>query len=297
METIVQNLIKNEKYGFFQISPTPDEKLIERFYREEFYSSQYEGYNDSSLESQSSDKDFLVGCWNDNLNISAKIMGKTIDEINLLDIGCGWGLALEYYTKKYKLECMGIDPSPEAITSLQSRGVQAGVLNFESFNSDTEDKFSVITLLNVLEHVRDPEFVIREIYRKFIDESGVLVIDVPNEFNLLQVAARDKFDLNDWWVCPPGHLNYFNLNTLSSLLENNGFKVIEAISSFPLEMFMLMGDNYVSNHLLGKTCHKKRVEFETTLRSQGKTHELLRLYSSFARLGIGRQIKVFAVKQ
>ena len=32
---------------------------------------------------------------------------------------------------------------------------------------------------------------------------GILLIDVPNEFNDFQVAGRDLHSLNDWWVAPP----------------------------------------------------------------------------------------------
>ena len=37
---------------------------------------------------------------------------------------------------------------------------------------------------------------------------------MPNEFNVFQTTGRDVHGLNDWWVAPPGHLNYFSNDTL-----------------------------------------------------------------------------------
>ena len=41
--------LKKNKYGFFQVAPTPTEKEISKFYAEEFYSGDYKNFNDSSL--------------------------------------------------------------------------------------------------------------------------------------------------------------------------------------------------------------------------------------------------------
>ena len=50
------------------------------------------------------------------------------------------------------------------------------------------------------------------------------------------------------------------------LLDDFEVKISEA--SFPLEMFLLFGENYVKDPATGKTCHKKRVAFEQNLRKQ-----------------------------
>ena len=58
---------------------------------------------------------------------------------------------------------------------------------------------------------------------KILNSKGLLVIDVPNEFNLFQTAGRDANNLKDWWVSPPTHLNYFSAETLIKLLEDENF--------------------------------------------------------------------------
>ena len=68
-------------------------------------------------------------------------------------------------------------------------------------------------------------------------------------------------------------------------------------SSFPLEMFLLFGENYVKDGKLGAQCHKKRVLFEENLRKHGKTQTLKNFYRALADLNLGRQISVFCKLQ
>src|SRR3546814_3286306 len=76
---------------------------------------------------------------------------------------------------------------------------------------------------------------------------GLLVIDVPNDFNEWQQVSRAAHDLDEWWVAPPAHLNYFSPSSLRAMLEGEGYDVRSLRSSFPLEMFLLMGDRYVGD--------------------------------------------------
>ena len=124
--------------------------------------------------------------------------------------------------------------------------------------------------------------------------AGCLVWVVSSyEFNDFQTSGRDVHGLNDWWVAPPNHLNYFSKDSLVNLLESLGFKIEICEASFPLEMFLLFGDNYVKDGDLGSSCHKKRVNFEQNLRKQGKSSTLKKFYRSLAELNLGRQITVF----
>jgi len=123
----------------------------------------------------------------------------------------------------------------------------------------------------------------------------MIIIDVPNEFNVFQMAGRDIHGLSDWWVAPPAHLNYFSRDTLHNLLEGCGYEVKLAEASFPLEMFLLFGDCYVGNSSLGKQCHMKRVEFENNLRRLGHDGKLRDFYQALAGLNLGRQVKIYAI--
>ena len=76
-----------------------------------------------------------------------------------------------------------------------------------------------------------------------------------------------------------------------------GIKIKIAQSSFPLEMFLLFGDNYIRDKKMGPLCHDKRFQFEKNLIKTGNYDLMKRLYRSLAELGLGRQICIYAKKQ
>ena len=71
-------LVKNKKFGFLQVSPTPSKDEITKFYADEFYSGEYKNFNDSSLEVQTQDKEFFEGRWEDMYLNFEKILGKKL---------------------------------------------------------------------------------------------------------------------------------------------------------------------------------------------------------------------------
>ena len=286
--------LKKNKYGFYQINPTPSSEEITKFYADEFYTGEYKNFNDSSLEVQLNDKEFFFGKWQDMYDTFIEINPNLKEKCEILDIGCGWAQALLFFKNK-GFDCYGFDPAPEAVEYGKKKGLNLKHAGLDGMDVFDGKQFDVVCLLNVLEHVADPEKTILQI-RKILKNDGILLIDVPNEFNDFQVAGRDLHSLNDWWVAPPNHLNYFSKTSLETFLEELKFNVKICESSFPLEMFLLFGDNYVKDGKLGSACHKKRVAFEENLRKLGKKNTLKNFYRSLADLNLGRQISVYCTK-
>ncbi|MHB8634077.1 MAG: class I SAM-dependent methyltransferase [Thermoplasmatota archaeon] len=283
----------NAHFGFRQIYPTPSQEEIARYYAQEFYSSAYQKCNDSSLEVQVADAPFYGGHYGDIVAGIEEVLGRQSKGLSVLDIGCGWGQALLRF-RESGMNAHGFDPAPEAVAFTRSKGldvVEAGMVRMKVFDR----KFDVVTLLNVLEHLADPVSVLREIRDEVLSPGGVLVVEVPNEFNAWQLAGRDTHHLNDWWVAPPAHLNYFDTKTIRSILEGAGYQVPILEGSFPMEMFLLFGRNYVGEPMLGKSSHKERVAFEANLRAAGRERDLRQFYRALAAIGLGRQVTAFAV--
>ena len=123
------------------------------------------------------------------------------------------------------------------------------------------ERFDVIVMINVLEHVPDAVRTLQEC-KQVLNSDGILCIRVPNDFSEIQAAAKEKLGADPWWIAVPDHINYFNFTSLRQLLDRLGFETIYAQGDFPMEIFLLMGKNYVANPQVGSSCHARRVQFD-----------------------------------
>ncbi|WP_348945375.1 class I SAM-dependent methyltransferase [Chitinibacter sp. FCG-7] len=286
-------LVEDPEFNYLRVDPVPSYEQVEQFYLNEFYSGEYKKFNDSDLAVQEKDKEFFLLRWRFIYEQCHKYIGD-LKGRTLLDIGCGYCQALLYF-REQGMQVSGMEPSAEGCAYGISQGLSVIQLGFENHIHDFGEKFDVVTLLNVLEHLREPAEVLKRILKHYLSPNGMLVVEVPNEFNEFQVVADREYQLDQWWICPPGHINYFNVNSLKNLFELCGFEVVHIESSFPLEMFLLFGDVYVGKDALGKICHQKRVKFEQTLAQNGRFEVLQKLYQSLGELGLGRQITMYAI--
>lgn len=285
-------LIEDPEFGYRRVDPLPSREEVERFYKEEFYSGAYQHFNDSERQVQLDDREFFEGQWGDKLRHARRLLGRERG-VSLFDVGCGFGLALAYY-RELGVDVAGVDPAPEAVAYARSQGLNVQVGGIDVLSTNGTKRYDVVTLNNVLEHLREPALTLRSIRESLLARDGVIVVDVPNEFNPFQTVADAQWGLGQWWVCPPNHINYFTPATLQHLLECCGYDVLYSESSFPMEMFLLMGEVYVGNGELGRACHRRRVQFENVLRKHGAQDVLSRFYEALAQAGIGRQVVMYA---
>ena len=290
----MHKIITDPLYGYKRVDPVPTIEEVEKYYKEDFYSETNQIFNDSSIEVQLNDKIFFDSRW-ERLKDVLEINLGNLNSKYIYDIGFGYAQALCYF-QEFGMNCSGIEPSQEGVDYAQNMGlINAKLGGIEDEKSyQTHIKQDVVLLINVLEHLRTPFETLQNIKNHLISKSGILVIDVPNEFNDFQVVANKEYDLKDWWINPPKHINYFSTSSLTKLLDLAGFDVIHSESSFPIELFLLFGDKYVGDSELGSICHKKRVLFETLMYKHGYKDKLNEFYKSLASLELGRQIVVYA---
>jgi 2-polyprenyl-3-methyl-5-hydroxy-6-metoxy-1,4-benzoquinol methylase len=287
-------VIKNIDFGYFEIFPKPTEQEIEKFYQQDFYAEDYKYFNDSSIDVQIKDLNYLRRWWKLELKQLDNFCGTNGRALSIFDIGCGWCQFL-LYAKSEGHQVKGYDPSPEAALYGKDRGLDVITGNFKNF-SEYAHEYDVVVLKNVLEHVVDPIHFINDISDHFLRAGSIIQIEVPNEFSLLQKLAKDKHSLNEWWVAPPAHLNYFNLPAMKKIFNHLNLEIIDAYGSFPMELFLLMGRDYISDPELGRAAHSDRVEFEMSFLTKGKSAELLDLYRRLIMGNVGRQVTIIGRK-
>ena len=287
-------LKKDSEHGFLRIDPLPTDSEIRNFYAREFYSGEYKNFNNSSLDVQERDPDYHELQRQLLLDSVENLLGDSIAGRDVFDFGCGWGLTLKFLEKR-GAKCFGLDPATEAVSYCQKQGLDVSLGNIDDLDKLSERNFDVILMQNVLEHLKDPVHSLRMLSSR-LKPGGVLVVAVPNDFNEFQLCATEVLGLPQWWVAPPAHLCYFDRSSLSSVLNSTGLEVARTECSFPIEMFLLFGEDYVSNPELGRDAHVKRMKFELALAKTGRTNVLRELYYHLAQTGVGRILTAYAVK-
>lgn len=141
---------------------------------------------------------------------------------NLLDIGCGTAEFLNA-CKENGWNVTGIEPSEVARKNAEQKyGITP--LPQEKLAELGENKFNVITLWHVLEHIHQLEKTIEQI-NKLLLHDGVLVIAVPNS------NAYDAKKYKEYWAAwdLPRHLYHFTKKDIEILFKKFGFRLMEIV--------------------------------------------------------------------
>jgi len=214
---------------------------------------------------------------------------------SILDIGCWEGIQLESFLKE-GWQCTGIELNKRAASVAESIGIEVYQISIQNFfEKFSEKKWDVINIAYILEHIPNPlEFLKR--LKCHLKKQGIIIVEVPNDFSPFQLAYIKKYKIAPYWIALPDHVNYFSKEELNNLMVQAGWKVIHAETSFPMEMFLLMNDNYLQDRALGKRSFTKVVEMESILREYDPGL-VSKVYSALYKSGIGRSIIVYATSE
>ena len=288
-----KDIIKN-KYGFFELLNKPTRKELENHYSENYYQLSSGSYD---LKYSDQEIQYINNKIHQKVLVLHDILMKKTGRF--LDIGSGEGFALKYF-QDLGWQCTGLDYSLFGVKTHnpeQEKCVIAGdMLNNLAQMIKNKEKFNLLWLDNVLEHVIDPYQLMINLH-KILDENGVLVVDVPNDFSAIQQYLLTKNYIDrEFWVHTE-HISYFNKDGLINLADSTGWHVETFLSDFPIDWDLFSHKtNYVNNPDVGKFSHLKRLEIENFLHSISpeKTNVL---YEALAELELGRNIIGFFTKK
>ena len=273
--------------GFAHAVPLPTPAQLTAEYRERYYSDEKPAYLAHAREDQS----WAQLSQDDRLQVLERLLPAS--RRRLIDIGCGPGFFLQTACAR-GWQGEGLEPSKQASEHARSLGLRVAQGFFSAERARELGRFDVVHMNNVLEHVPNPVALLTAAH-DLLDPGGVLVVGVPNDFSPLQIAAAAQ-GLPRWWVAPPHHLNYFDFSSLAAVLEQLGFALAERQTSFPMEMFLLMGEDYTADSALGRACHNRRKRFDLALAEKGLDEVRRHFYRALADSGLGREAIIFAVR-
>ncbi|MFQ5640124.1 MAG: methyltransferase domain-containing protein [bacterium] len=280
------DVIECGRCEFKHIIPIPAQEDLTQFYSHDYYSKEKPFY----IERQKKDLDWWNLVYQDRYDTFEEHL--PANRRRVLDVGAGPGYFL-LYGKNHGWEPLGIEPSMQAVKHSQKLGVKIVQGFLTEQTAQQLGLFDVVHMSEVLEHIPHPTALLR-ITKSLLNQNGLLCVVVPNDYNPFQKSLRSTCRYKPWWVTPPHHINYFDFDSLCKLVTALGFEVVLTEATFPIDIFLLMGENYVGKDAIGRKCHEKRKAFERVLNDSGFNHIKRSLYRSFAQFGIGREIVLIA---
>lgn len=152
-------------------------------------------------------------------------------EKKVLDFGCGFGGFINYIANDCSY-CCGVDLGTEEREYLNSKGVLC-----KKTIDEYEEKFDVITLFHVFEHLDNPKYYLNK-FKEFLNPEGLLIIEVPNADDaLLGLYGCEKFADFSYWSA---HLFLYTEETLKQYIASTGY---ECVLSTQIQRYAL------ANHL------------------------------------------------
>ncbi len=196
--------------SFLEINEKISKLYLKNYWNEQTYGRKSE----STIKSEYSDEESLgrKHTWISQLKYCKPYIE---NKKKILEIGVGGGQASFWFEEKGFI-VTGIEPDEKNVKLINEK-LKHGKI-FQGFGEDftSEEKFEIIWMSHVLEHMVDLEGFLTRI-KSNLDDNGIFFIEVPN--------AEHKPTLNSSINENP-HVYHFSKNSLYNLMKNMGFKII-----------------------------------------------------------------------
>ena len=233
------------------INPRPSPEILKWFYRN---SKNYDFWNNVMYPAseESRRKNIILP----RVNMTIDLCKKYDNEMNsLLEVGAGFGSFCSEIqsTKKFK-RIVAIEPTPELASTCRKKNIETIESSIEDIDFSTQ-KFDVIVNFEVIEHLFSPtEFLLQ--LKNVLNDGGLLILSCPNGMGFDIQLLKEKSSAIDH-----EHLNYFNPHSMSLLLRDCGYRVLDVFTPGKLDAelvrkkilsgeFLLKDDNFIKQMLI-----------------------------------------------
>ena len=146
----------------------------------------------------------------------------------VLEVGPGWG----HVTRALKqrgchVTCMELSAEMAAVTERFCDRMIVGNIETADLGQELPSQcFDAITFGDVLEHLRNPVAVLRQV-RPLLSGSGCIVASIPNvsHRSVLYALLLGEFPYSDDGLLDRTHLRFFTRRTLETMFREAGFRV------------------------------------------------------------------------
>jgi len=290
--------IVTTNHGYKTFAEVPTQEFLNEYYSKMYYQNPQGTYQAEYSPLEETQRKLRIQLLETFIN--ENVTDSLNSSKNFLDVGCGEGYVLNHF-----MNCgwsiTGLDFSTHGVRT-KNPDVEPFITQgdvYESIKKLTNAglQFRVIFLGNILEHVLDPAGLADSLYA-LLEKEGLLCITVPNDFSNLQNFLLESGQIpSPYWLAYPDHLNYFNLETLSSLLNERKLPVVDHFADFPIEWFLVNPDsNYALDKSKGKNAHNSRVILDGMINESMDVAAKQAFWRSLCKLGLGRNFTTISKK-
>ena len=169
---------------------------------------------------------------------------KYIDKGKILDMGCSIGIFLDI-AKERGWETFGLELHIEDAKIAEKKGHTIFKETLEK--QQVTNKFDVISLWNVFEHLPDPHSYLN-LLSTFLRKKGLIFLEIPNVSGLAPRIMQSKCNMFDGLA----HCNLYSIDTLELVAKKNGFSLVDA-KTIISEISVLNNYLYYDDPYFGKS--------------------------------------------
>lgn len=161
----------------------------------------------------------------------AKILRLVESNKRVLEVGCASGVQTRALRNALDCSVVGIEIDPEAAEQARPYcdSIVIGDLDTLDFQASIgDDRFDVITIADVLEHLKNPENALRNL-KLFLKEDGYVLASIPNVVHagLILEMIHGRFDYRPYGLLDDTHLRFFTLKSIHHLFEQCGLQITD----------------------------------------------------------------------
>lgn len=199
--------------GLIQTNPRFDEESAQKFYENEY----------RQLYNLASPQERFENQYNRSQDIFQYLqrgLDKEIEELTVLEIGCGYGGMLKYFQEQ-GCDVIGCDLDKDVVQFAQSKELTAVTADVRGLS--LEKNPDIIILDDVLEHLINPGEVLSYISGEYPIGTSVY-IEFPGVKRL--GVFNKSYDCDFLQYIHIAHTHHFTLTTLNNLMKSEGYGII-----------------------------------------------------------------------
>ena len=208
------------------INPRPTPEMLERFYATSENYAYWNKYVFPASEEKRRHKIFRPRAE----KVKEICRRYSIPTDVLLEVGAGFGTFCEEVREMGVFQrIIAVEPTPDLAETCRQRGLEVIDKPVEHVELPP-NTINVVVTFEVIEHLFDPAEFVRSCHR-VLSQNGLFIATCPNVKGFDLMVLEQLSDTIDH-----EHLNYFHPSSLSHLLKECGFEVLETLTPGQLDV-------------------------------------------------------------